>query len=378
MTMRIALSGAAGTGKTRIAHSISEQLGLPYIPDVIDSLLNERGWKSWKDLYAREGEENGKTIERLLRLEALNKKIAEERSHDSYVSDKTVIDYLAYWMAHTARHASPEENETFIGAAREHAQTYDRILVPAFDVFELEDNPEKRNAQYAHRLRIHSLIKGLYHQFTCFFREFAYAFSTPVQHLIEDLQLDAPLTKRIALFLGTFDPVHNGHMAIVQYCENAFDEVLIQPHPDTAKTAVKHQPLDRRVAMLETAMRAHPKTALRQFRAQTNYRTHSFTSLQEEFPAADIWMAMGSDKLDHPAYTTGELIAVPHLVFVRDALSSQQVETLKQFQKARIVEGVSNLSATLVKQKQEGGDDIALLVPEEVHQYVLENNLYAD
>jgi pantetheine-phosphate adenylyltransferase len=33
--------------------------------------------------------------------------------------------------------------------------------------------------------------------------------------------------KRLAVYPGSFDPLHNGHLDIVQRCQSIFDELLV-------------------------------------------------------------------------------------------------------------------------------------------------------
>ena len=55
--------------------------------------------------------------------------------------------------------------------------------------------------------------------------------------------------RRIAVYAGSFDPIHNGHMDIVHRCRPIFDEVVVAVLNNEAKKPTF--PVEARVAMLE-------------------------------------------------------------------------------------------------------------------------------
>jgi pantetheine-phosphate adenylyltransferase len=61
-------------------------------------------------------------------------------------------------------------------------------------------------------------------------------------------------THRTAVYPGTFDPIHNGHIDIIRRCVEVFDEVIVavayNPHKDTALFTP-----DERVALIRESIR---------------------------------------------------------------------------------------------------------------------------
>ncbi len=57
--------------------------------------------------------------------------------------------------------------------------------------------------------------------------------------------------KRIAVYPGTFDPVTNGHLDLIQRCLRIFDEVIVAVAANPKKQPLF--PLEERIAMLNTA-----------------------------------------------------------------------------------------------------------------------------
>src|SRR5437870_682065 len=101
--MRIGIVGAAGTGKTTLARELAEALGCPLIPDYVEEVLKEHGKDSWRGVLDLR-------VRRTIRLEALKRKMEAENAAASFVSDKTAIDYLGYWLQNQSEHESKEQN----------------------------------------------------------------------------------------------------------------------------------------------------------------------------------------------------------------------------------------------------------------------------
>ena len=93
--MRIGISGAAGTGKTTLAKALAEHLDVTYIGDPTLTALEERGRTSWRGI-------NDSVERRNIRLRCFAIKIREEKEAIGFASDKTVVDFLAYWVLNQA------------------------------------------------------------------------------------------------------------------------------------------------------------------------------------------------------------------------------------------------------------------------------------
>lgn len=155
--MKIVFSGSAGIGKTTFIDYLKPTLNYPIIPDFIDEEISKRGYKSWSEI-------NNKEERRDVRLKALDRKIIAEKENPHFLSDKGVVDYLAYWLIWDSLDASFKENKYFLNQAKEHTPIYQSVIIPHFGKLKIENNKLRTIDEY-HQFRIHSLIKGIYSEF---------------------------------------------------------------------------------------------------------------------------------------------------------------------------------------------------------------------
>lgn len=137
--------------------------------------------------------------------------------------------------------------------------------------------------------------------------------------------------KKIGIYSGTFDPVHEGHLAFaraaVEKC--GLDKVffLVEPRP-RRKQGVKA--LEHRSEMVRLAVEHEPKFGSILLEQQRFTATDTLPVLQRRFAGAELHMLMGDDMLAHFAEW-------PH---VEELISG-----------IRFVIGVRNLTAAEVKRR---------------------------
>lgn len=149
--MRIGIVGAAGTGKTTLAKALAKHLNVPYLPDTVLTVLRERGRDSWQGVVAGD--------RRRIREDALRRKISLEAGAEAFVSDKTAVDYLAYWLQNQSEHEICATNEEFLAQCKEAAQRYDLLVCLPYRAN--VDFAIGRNQDPVHNLKVAALKRGL-------------------------------------------------------------------------------------------------------------------------------------------------------------------------------------------------------------------------
>jgi nicotinate-nucleotide adenylyltransferase len=197
---------------------------------------------------------------------------------------------------------------------------------------------------------------------------------------------------RVALFGGSFDPPHHGHIAIATAAADAFelDSVLFAP--------TGHQPLkpegasasfDDRLAMVGLVCRQDPRFAVSNLDSprpdgMPNYTVETLTMLKEMLPEAKLFNLVGADSfLDLPRWRLPErLLELAEWIVVSRPgfpIGSLLELGLTPNQRGRIhlLQTVhEDVAATNLRERLEAGDPCADLLPPPVVAYIREHRLY--
>jgi nicotinate-nucleotide adenylyltransferase len=197
---------------------------------------------------------------------------------------------------------------------------------------------------------------------------------------------------RVALFGGSFDPPHHGHIAIATAAADVFDldSVLFAP--------VGHQPLKPesvpasfadRLAMVELACRADSRFVVSDIDAPRNDGTPNYTvdtlaALHETMPEARLFNLVGADSfLDLPRWHEPErlLELAEWIVVSRPGYPLVDLSPLGltpyQMGRVHLLQTVhEDVSATNLRERLEAGDPCADLLSPAVFAYIQAHHLY--
>ncbi|MFH1650283.1 MAG: AAA family ATPase [Candidatus Woesearchaeota archaeon] len=178
--MRVAVSGGLAVGKTTLIQFLAPHLrDYAVVPDYVDVVLEEEGFASPRQLTDESA--------RRIRWSALERKIADEKANEDFLSDKSVIDYFAYTLIWWRL-----QNEEEINRWREkivaHASVYEKVVIPPLGRFPVVDNG-KRTTSLNHQFRVHALIKGIYTELGITWQEYSLNLSDSPEKVLGDLGL---------------------------------------------------------------------------------------------------------------------------------------------------------------------------------------------
>jgi len=189
-----------------------------------------------------------------------------------------------------------------------------------------------------------------------------------------------PNVKAVALFGGSFDPVHNGHIAVAKYVieQGLVAEVIFTPvGVPWQKSQPKAAASDRK-AMLELAVKDYPEFTVSSSeldRSGVSYTIDTVEELQAEDPTKKIYLLLGADAANGVTswHRAAELISkVNFLVVARNQQESPELNFKFHFINMPMIDVSSSMIRNLVL----SGNSVSHLVPNEVNSYILDHNLY--
>ncbi len=184
---------------------------------------------------------------------------------------------------------------------------------------------------------------------------------------------------RIGALGGSFDPPHEGHLALARAAARALglDRVLLVPAWEPPhKPGGPTMPPDRRLALVRAAVAGDPLlgvSTLELDRAGTSYTAETLEQLAADNPGAELWFIMGADQLEgFGGWSRPErIVELARLaVAARPGSADPGLEDLTGPVAAGRIDVVDMpevpISSTQVRERLARGEDITDLVPEPV------------
>ena len=199
---------------------------------------------------------------------------------------------------------------------------------------------------------------------------------------------------KLALFGGTFDPVHNGHLALAlaAYRQLEADEILFMPtklryYKTTKITTSAYD----RYAMLTLATQPYDFMRVSDLELcsdpEENYTVNTLRRLKEEMPDTELYFLIGGDSLEHLGTwrdPEGLFSLATFAAAIREDVDRTKAEELiRNYQseypgaslKLLSMEAM-DVSSTVIRERAAKGDSLDGLVPENVEAYIRKQHLY--
>ncbi len=199
---------------------------------------------------------------------------------------------------------------------------------------------------------------------------------------------------RIGIMGGTFDPIHNGHLAIAKTAYEQFrlDKVWFLPNgnpPHKALTDIGSS-IEDRIRMVELAIAGHTGFRLEAYEAYRKSISCSYETMEhftKTYPKDDFFFIVGADSLFtvdkwvHPErlFPTCTILAA-----FRDEMNTReemerQIHYLKERYHAKselLISPVIKVSSSELRERIKAGKSIRGFVPEKVEEYIKKECLY--
>lgn len=210
------------------------------------------------------------------------------------------------------------------------------------------------------------------------------------------------MLKSIAIYGGTFDPVHNGHTKAALALEKifSFDEIRFLPCKQPVLKNAANASSQHRLAMLKLALTGFPKAIIddREIkRTGPSYMVDTLASMHTECPKASLSLVIGMDAFnDLPQWHLWEaLFDFAHIIVINrpnvllnpnpnlekiitlrqtttiDALKAKPCGLLYFQQLAE-----TPISSTVIRQRMQQGKSVASMLDIHVLDYIQTQKIY--
>jgi len=215
--------------------------------------------------------------------------------------------------------------------------------------------------------------------------------------------------KKIGLFGGTFNPIHNGHLKVAEEVSRFFqlDKILfipsyLPPHKSSRDIASATD----RLKMVELALQPFSQfeaSSLEVERPETSYSIITLEEVKKIYSGAQIFFIVGIDAfLEIKTWREYEKIlsSCSFIVVSRPGYKLEQAKEVlaPDWKEKMVIIGPDfklkeemgkepkiylfpmnslDISASYIRRRRQRGESISGLVPEAVEKYILERNLYS-
>jgi nicotinate-nucleotide adenylyltransferase len=190
---------------------------------------------------------------------------------------------------------------------------------------------------------------------------------------------------RLALFGGTFDPVHVGHLLLAESARAAFhlDRVLfvptgIPPHKPAASASNKN-----RLAMLRLALRGNRAFRVYDWEIRQKRQVYSYETIaqiKKRYPRAELFFIGGSDMLRTiPSWKMGRALldSCTFLVAERPDCPLRAIPADLRRKSKRIEWPAVPFASHAIRKRVSQKKTIRYQVPESVERYIYRHHLYS-
>lgn len=196
---------------------------------------------------------------------------------------------------------------------------------------------------------------------------------------------------RVGLYGGTFDPIHVGHLIVIENAINDMnlDKVIILPSSNPPHKKHKDKTdTDIRVEMVSEAIKDNPKIILSTYESDTDqviYTHHTLEYFTEALKGHDIFYIMGEDSfMTIDTWRNYEdILDYNIIVFARECIEKNS-DLVKMVEKVKIdnpniflLNSLNiNISSTLIRTLVKENKSIKYLVKDEVEYIIKNRGLY--
>jgi len=188
---------------------------------------------------------------------------------------------------------------------------------------------------------------------------------------------------KIALFFGSFNPIHNGHLAIALFLKQKqlFGQIWIVVSPNNPlkeKNELVHE--NHRLNMVKLAIQEFPflQVCDDEFSLPTpSYTINTLHFLEKQYPDDEFSLILGADNMDHfHLWKNYEDILKRYKIYVYPRSNDNNVNNIEHPHIIYVDAPLLPVSATEIRSLLQQKKQVLKYLPLAVIQYIEENQIY--
>lgn len=191
--------------------------------------------------------------------------------------------------------------------------------------------------------------------------------------------------KKIGLYPGTFNPIHNGHVTLANYFINntELDEVWVVITPQNPFKKNNDLIEDNYRLVMANKIFNHLKNIKVcdiEFQLEKpNYTIDTINKLLEDFPNNQFTLIIGEDNLTnfHQWKDYARILDLVNIFVYPRIKKHDGNQEIADNTKIKILDAPKIIiSSEEIRKEMKEGNDIQSYLPKEIHQYIIEKKLY--
>lgn len=172
--MKIAISGASGTGKTTLARALANKLSLPLVEEgfgeLVQAALHYNQVQSETDTEKLRLQHNALREYKKSCFRWLRNREQIYSAHSGYVADRCGFDILCRWTTARVPFDTTTTLQQLIAYCQQESRRFDLMLIPPLTEWSMQPGSNESGLQRRHslkdKLHSHSTLIGLIQQFS--------------------------------------------------------------------------------------------------------------------------------------------------------------------------------------------------------------------
>jgi len=187
---------------------------------------------------------------------------------------------------------------------------------------------------------------------------------------------------KIGIYGGSFNPMHLGHLKVLEFVLKEFDftKILVVPVGKPSHKENSFEPDEDRVKIIELYCKENEKLEVSRVEIDSEKTSYTYTTLlklMKEYEGVEFYEIIGEDSAEylHRWKNYSEMIELCKFIVLKRRGSSYEPKHENIY---LLDSPYFDISSTEIRKRIEKGESLEGLVSKEVEKYIYEKSLYKE